>query len=77
MQARIILTSSSLKDVEAGQECRHVASASDITWLQTHGRKLLTVDKHQIHDILCHIAALASVRTLKCNSGGTQLKKNM
>lgn len=61
MQARITLTSSSLKDVEAGQECRHVASALDITWRQTHGRKLLTVDKHEIHDILCHIAALSSV----------------
>lgn len=39
------LTSSSLTDVEAGQECKHVASALDITWLQTHGHKLLTVEK--------------------------------
>lgn len=40
-----ILTSSSLRDVEAGQECKHVASALDTTWLQTHGHKLLTVDE--------------------------------
>lgn len=39
------LTSSSLIGVEAGRGCKRVASALDITWLQTHGRKLLTVEK--------------------------------
>lgn len=42
-----ILTSSSLEDVEGEQECKHVASALDITWLQTHGHKQLTVGKHR------------------------------
>lgn len=64
MIVKRILTSSSLKDVEEGQECKRVASALDITWLQTHGHKLLTVDKHQKHDILCHIAALVLVYSL-------------
>lgn len=40
-----ILTSSSLEDVEGEQECKHVASALDTTWLQTHGHKQLTVGK--------------------------------
>lgn len=45
MRVLLILTSSSLRDVEAEQECKHVASALDITWLQTHGHKLLTADQ--------------------------------
>lgn len=46
-----VLTSSSLIDVEEGQECKHVASALDITWLQTHGHMLLTEDKYQTHNM--------------------------
>ena len=38
------LTSSSLTDAEGGQECIHVANALDITWLQTHGHRPLTVE---------------------------------
>lgn len=44
-----ILTSSSLIDVVAGQECKHVASALDTSWPQTHGHKLLTVDTDTYH----------------------------
>lgn len=38
------LTNSSPTDAEARQGCKHVASALEITWLQTHGHKLLTVN---------------------------------
>lgn len=44
-----VLTSSSLINVVAGQECKHVASALDTTWQQTHGHKLLTVDTDTYH----------------------------